>query len=100
MHIHTLSYPSQSTPGIGVKRERATDPSTQIRFPHLNPSAVQNKSPSSAPAPPGPIEIKSLFTIIRRKAQKKRSPRRTEAPSYNHLPSLGGDAMKDPPSVI
>lgn len=47
-----------------------------------------------------PLEIKSPFTIIQRKAQKKRSPRRTEAPSYNHLPSLGGDSMKDPPSVI
>lgn len=100
VYTHTLSYTSQSTPGVWAKRESATDPWTQIRFPHLNPSAVQNKRPYSSLALPGPIEIKSPFTIIRCKAQKKRSPRRAEAPSYNHLPSLGGGSMKDPPSVI
>lgn len=67
---------------------------TQIHFPHLNPSAFQNKNPSSAPTPPGPIEIKSSFTIEQREALKKRCPKWTPAPSYEHLASPGGEAKK------
>lgn len=40
------------------------------------------------------IEIKSPFTIKQREALKKRCPRRTPAPSYDHLGSPGGEAKK------
>lgn len=40
------------------------------------------------------IEIKSPFTIKQCEALKKRCPRRTPAPSYDHLGSPGGEAKK------
>lgn len=40
------------------------------------------------------LEIKSPFTIKQCEALKKRCPRRTPAPSYDHLGSPGGEAKK------
>lgn len=93
MHTHTAILHNRH-PALEENERTLQILLTQIHFPHLNPSAFQNKSLSPAPAPPGPIEIKSPFTIEQRKALKKRCPRRTPAPSYDHLGSPGGEAKK------
>lgn len=77
-YAHARAYTLTATlhnrhPALEQNERALQIPLTQIHFPHLNPSVFQNKSLSPAPAPPGPIEIKSPFTIKQCKALKKPS---------------------------
>ncbi len=99
-HMHTRSRPSFS---IGTRCWNKTrehyryswHKSIFLILIHL----LSKQEPLSAPALPGPIEIKSPFTIKQCEALKKGAPDEHQHP-VTTISALRGERQRKPPSVI